>query len=886
MNEISKPNPFPRGTVVSESGAPLADFRGNSWMKGQQLIEVYRENYFASQPNPGLVMGVRGRFGSGKTHLTLQLKKDFGREPLVARTVYAKIDHPSFLDLYKSNFAPPIMEQINTVVAMHLAKLLRVKTSGTEQAMLSLSNIAQKAVDEALSSSPQRVLELVEQDLLPVGGLTHALDTDVELASSDLTRDFLRAYIKLREPAWSKTALRWFEGDALTPEERDDLGLHTAQISNAGQARQAMRFLLEVHRKAGVPLLLCIDEFERFAVRGSSDDQRASPSFLKDLAEMFEGTGNALLVCGAEDAWRQLPGDTFDRIRRERIVEVILTDEEAKDLLGLYCRVSGQKLGDVFDSGVLVFLTDLSERNARRMLNISFEAFVMTAGLRKISQQDVRQAATKALADDQRFQSMDEAIVRVARTERLGVTKQFSVENVTADYALAASADGPIFLLIMRSSYKTDEVSAGRSAARAVTELRRIRPGARTAVIVLGYSTAEVREQLQRVSDAVLVYDEDRFAMELTDFLRTAPMSQSSVESKDAVYNETLQRFADIENKRIEDFNRLAKQLEAMQEALHSRSKQEQEERVTDKIGSSIAELQGLLQQEQNLVEGALPYNLVGAPLTAKDGVLRILDSERALTRRLEVLNDGLPEAGALRGVLEMITWDTDRWEQSLDYPLGDLASVRSKYRERQKRVSELELRHIRRLRRQIRFFGWQLSLRSLATVLLVLTGIVFDISVFITESILNWRLVNSYYASVLDARSMLSQMHATPQAKDRLMDNLLKARGELDRSFLNAKAEGLPMAPLTNSNTNLIQNIDALSGLPTIKDFTYPEDVLMYVRTHADDGVHAADELLADKPSVVHVTFGTTWPWMVIGLVPFFAAVIWWLGLFWYSRR
>jgi hypothetical protein len=739
MNEASIPNPFPRGTVISESGAPLADFHGNSWNQSQQLIEVYRENYFSPGPGSGLVMGVRGRFGSGKTHLTLQLKEDFARKPLVARTVYAKVDHPSFLELYKSNFAPPIMEQLNTVIAMHLAKLLRIKTSGAEQSGSSLPNIAQKAIDEAMASNPQRVLELVEQDLLPVGGLTHALDTDLEDTSSDISSDFLRAYIKFREPAWSKTALRWFLGDALTPEERDDLGLHTLQIVQADQARRAIRFLLEVHRKAGVPVLLCIDEFERFAVRGSADDQRALPSFLKDLAEMFESTGNAFILCGAEDAWRQLPGDTFDRIRRERIVEVTLSKKEVEGMLGLYCKSSGRELGDVFDSGALAFLMDLSERNARRMLNISYEAFILTAGRRKIVQQDVREAATKALADDQRFQSMDEAVLRVARAQMLGVTKQLTVGDATVDYALIGSGDRPMFLIVMRSSFKSDEVSAGRSAAAVVTEVKKRQAHARAAMIVLGYSTAEVREQLESVSDAVLVYDEDRFALELTDFLRTASTPVSGVESKDAEYNKALQRFAEIEGNRSEDFNRLAKQLEAMEAAFRTQSKRKQEERVTDKIGTSIAELQSLLRQEQHFIEQALRYKASGAPLATpdRDRVISILDSERALMRRLEVLNDGLPEAFRFRTLVAEIMMDTDVWEQhTLEKPLDDSSLVRERYRMREETLTELELCHMRRLRSEFRLLGLRVSSRSLVLLLLAFIGVVCDISLLVHRTV------------------------------------------------------------------------------------------------------------------------------------------------------
>jgi hypothetical protein len=791
--------------------------------------------------------------------MTLRLETDFGRAPLVARTVYTKIDHPNFLELYTSSFAQTVTEQLNAVVARHLAKLLRLRTSGTEQQPLSLPNIAQNAVDEALRSSPERVLELVEQDMLPVGGLTHALDSDIEDSSSDLSRDFARAYTKLRETAWSKAALRWFEGDLLTLEERDDLGLHSLQIAKPDQARKATRFLLEAHRKADVPILLCIDEFERFSVRGSEDDQRASPSFLKDLAEMFESTGNAFILCGAQDAWTQLPGDTFDRIRRERIIEVSLTNSEAEGLLSVYCKNSGQSLLDVFDRGTLSFLIDLSERNARRMLNISYEAFDLAQGQRRISQQDVRQAAAKALADDQRFQSMDEALVRVAREHMLGVARQFSVGGVVVDYALGASGERPIFLIVTRSSYKTDEVGASRSAAAVISEVKKGRPQARAGIIVVGYSTAEVREQLERVSDAVLVYDEDRFAAELADFVRTAPITGSNAD----VYNQALQRFAEIEGKRTDDFNRLAKQLEAMQAALMSQTQKEEERRVTDKFGASVTDLQELLKQEQNLVEEGLRNSQPGNPLLNQAKVIAALDSERVLVRRLQVLNDGLPEGNSIRSTLSLILYQLDRWEAKLHGQL-DADSLRAEYRGRRESLHDLELLHLRRRGREFNLLGWRVSSRYLAISVIAAIGIIFAIAIFISGIVSNRRILDTYYARVVEARSTLSQIYSSPQAQGSLTADVAKVRGEIDRSFFTARSEDLAISVLGPANQDLINALD--------KESQERYDPQRY----AFDGIKAADQLFALRPSVLWVTLKQMWPWLVIGLIPAVVALIW----------
>ena len=663
-------NPFPAGTVVSETGVRLVDFHGDSWQQATRLIDIYRENYFASPPGPGLAMGIRGRFGSGKTHLAFQLQDRLVSAPLIARAVYAifKVDRPNFLELYKLHFAPKVIEQLTDVVARHLAKLLRLSTGSGLGDGASLPNIAQKAVDDALISNPERVLELVKQDLLPVTGLSQALDAELEGTASDLTGDFFRAYTRLREPTWSKVAIRWFEGDALTPQERDDLGLRTLQISQPDQARKAMRFMLEAHRKADVAVHLCLDEFERFAVRGSPEDLRAFPGFLKDLAEMFESTGNVFLLCGAESAWRQETGDTFDRILSDRIIEVKLTNSDAKGLQEVYCANSGRNLSTEFDPGAIPYLIELSESNARRMLNVSHGAFVITGGYRRISEQDVRKAASEALADDQRFQSMDENIQRIASAQGLAVTKPLPPSAATMVYELSSSPGQAYFLIVVRSSFKHDEVTAGRAAAATAEEFRRKQPASRTAMIVLGYSTEEVRHFLEQVSDAVLVYDEDRFPAELANFLRTSPAPPAVDETKSKAFDEAVLRLDDIDTKRTEDISRLTTQKQAMEAALRERAGQEREQRVTDKIAASIAELQELLKKEQTLAEDSLRND----PAGDRDKIAWILDSERAIVHRLELLNDGFPEASTIRPILNRIMHEADDWESKLPYR-GDL---------------------------------------------------------------------------------------------------------------------------------------------------------------------------------------------------------------------
>src|SRR5207245_780706 len=87
-----KSNPFPQDPVAADSVERLADFRDtHCYHDAQEKLEVYREGFFRRLP--GMAMGIRGGYGSGKTHLVLQLIEHIkeSQSPLF-KTIYSKAE--------------------------------------------------------------------------------------------------------------------------------------------------------------------------------------------------------------------------------------------------------------------------------------------------------------------------------------------------------------------------------------------------------------------------------------------------------------------------------------------------------------------------------------------------------------------------------------------------------------------------------------------------------------------------------------------------------------------------------------------------------------------------------------------------------------------------
>ena len=194
---VQKSNPFPSDTVVKDSIDELPDFRATqSYQNAVSMFEDFNEE-FPLASSTGRAMGIRGRFGSGKTHLLFQLLRELtAARGTQCKPIYAKTDKVDFLDLYVNYFARKFeADDLKKVVSLHLAKLLRLKSrswtdQGPSQLQMvaaasveppqiadrrTLSQIAQQEVDQLVLRDPNAVLALVENDLLPVSGLNREI---------------------------------------------------------------------------------------------------------------------------------------------------------------------------------------------------------------------------------------------------------------------------------------------------------------------------------------------------------------------------------------------------------------------------------------------------------------------------------------------------------------------------------------------------------------------------------------------------------------------------------------------------------------------------------------------------------------------------------------
>jgi hypothetical protein len=769
MKSPAPSNPFPSDAVVKNSIDQLPDFREtNSYQRAVALVENFREN-FSLVGSGGMAMGVRGRFGSGKTHLIFQLIQELQTSKrLQSIPMYAKADKADFLDFYVNHFAGKLdVDVLKKAVSLHLAKLLRanntppagpVSDAGATVAlgdlMLSpssgektLPEIAQEEVDKLVATNPASILDLVQQDLLPVSGLSGQLARELEMTGrndsggegsqsstegvANVSRDFFRAYSKVTDKNLSPLAVRWLQGGTLSNSERLDLGLQSSGITQASAAKQALRFLLGAFKKADFAVMFCVDEFERFSSRGTADDLNASAGLLKDLAETFQDTGHLLVVSGENGAWSAMKKDVFARIKPADIIEMTLSAEEASGLLDAYCRGSNTSVDSVFGSETFQLLYEASNHNTRRVLELAHEAYEVATGsgsdqadgssVLPVKDQHVEQAANNLLSGSKRREAVEQAIQAVALNMGLPVHKDFKRNGTTCDYALGDGQSPQVAIEVTKSIFKLSELDSAREIASASQTFHRDYPQLRFCVVIVGYSTKEVRDELAKVVDRVFAFDEDSFPLEFREFLRDSALQPREVEqrlkSQEAAYQELLQKFDQLEGARRDELEQLKQALESLQSQSTRVHETEREKRVTDKMGETLEQLNDLLQQEEEFAFRS--FSPEGKSKDGKDEgfiqpreklarVMRLLDEQRAHVRRADILNEKLPQAEEFASRLEHLNYlmqDTaDIWEQAPRFQrdpsslfLDELPAARDLYRGRKEIISELEGLHYRR---------------------------------------------------------------------------------------------------------------------------------------------------------------------------------------------
>jgi hypothetical protein len=661
-------NPFPRKTVVTDTLDRIPIYESVAFKAAETKLLEAAHRFGTEQNWQGGAIGLRGRFGSGKTHTCLQLVRSFGRRLSMGKAIYTRVGTANRLDLYRNYIGQNFRsEDFQRLISAHI--LVALRTERTTNGDKTLPDVAEKELRDRLASEPSVGIEFVRGDLLPATDLLQSLQRDVEESTRALAGDFSTAYSRIAHPLLGKLAVQWLQGNRLTLGEMRDLGVTLPGIEKPEQAWLTLRFLLQALRRAEMPFLLCMDEHERISTRSSDEDRKASWGLFKDLAEVFVGTGHLLIVSGVSDAWDSMPEDVYARIRRQDIVEIALDRSEAPKLLRAYA----PKLERIFSPQALDRLYDVSQNNARRLLDLAHEAYeVWQADKRRpLEPAAIRDVTRSALGDRSRKAGLADAIEACASAMTLTVERDANFRGVFFDFVLSSTERRRILVQVSESAFLLDEIDHGREIIEAQKQLEEEHDRIRTCAVMIGYSSLEVRDALEKVVDRVLVYNEATFRTEFPDFVARA-LADMSLEHPPVPVPQIKDARRILDSTEAARSIRLERVQTALDEAV-APQQQRQEGLLTkqadEQMALALSEMEGyLLQESEHLIR--LTRERVPEPTEATVRGVGFINAQREGLRRTRNLCEREGVGPLLAGLLEAYRNDMakaeDAWQQLL----------------------------------------------------------------------------------------------------------------------------------------------------------------------------------------------------------------------------
>jgi hypothetical protein len=351
---IPPDNPFPAEAVAVYGGKQITCESLQYMIHLSAEFTQYLTAYARDDARYGAAIGLRGAHGAGKTHILGWLAETAKNSHTIRSTVlYGKCDSSSFFDLYQE-----------------LAKILE-RGAFIEIVQLALLNLARAKVREA------RVTESLA-DRLETAGALQQLQSEQnldlvqlrqqlieELRKSGAPEEIARIILAVPDPATGVDAHRWLMGNdvaslepigvayqlrampretmigpASTEGDKASLVDTASREERAGVdtgAITALSAIATLHRVAGVPLIVLIDQLEVLLRVPDGPAFETITSLLKKFIEELHGRAVLMYIAGVPEPWKRLPRDVPARFRgRAETVVGGLTLQETLILLESY----------------------------------------------------------------------------------------------------------------------------------------------------------------------------------------------------------------------------------------------------------------------------------------------------------------------------------------------------------------------------------------------------------------------------------------------------------------------------------------------------------------------------------------------------------------------
>ncbi|HEY3472068.1 MAG TPA: hypothetical protein VGL47_43520 [Amycolatopsis sp.] len=517
MNDVSpNPNPFPPMATMSLDamtayridGVPTAMSR----VPLERLLAI--QGRYLDDPATGRAVAIHGRHGTGKTHTILaalalaQGVRPDGNRPLV---LYVRADGPDPLMLYR--------KLMSRWTATELAELAEYAFAGyaAEEFIASRDSVDGETSDtERLRSDPQLVEQAMKVGELSYTAVVNRQDDDIRRIQGRYG-GFERVLLALANPALRHAAHRWLLAADVNADDLKRLGV-AGPIEHPHEVRIGIHVLAALARRAGRPLTFAIDQVEALLRTSHGTIDAENAGLLRGVVEDIVDEQGLIMASVGEPVWEQLPRDLRQRFGPSEIQVPELSPAEAEDVLAAYLGPSSSNSDNApifqLTSGAKRQLLVESGGNIRRFIQACHVVCsALSPEVKEIDRDQVVAALSTAGGERTPDTGAVRSVVEKALQRASGVVlADHAVDGQIIDYVVMEGGRIVLAVEISRAVFGQDEAAKAVAQLDKIRSLRRHKPI--MVLVVVGYSSPDVRDRLQAAA-RVVVADSDDFAADL-----------------------------------------------------------------------------------------------------------------------------------------------------------------------------------------------------------------------------------------------------------------------------------------------------------------------------------------------------------------------------------
>ncbi len=433
--------------------------------KGRELVRGYLKTV-GEPPSPSgsnaALCAVRGDFGTGKTHLLndvasfLQKSCGSGTPPSIVRATCVEAD-PLFW--FRTQIGPQLdaLPLYDIVLRLYgqAGKAIAQDTQLTESA------------GAVLEKDPTRIRELIRANYISVDEVGREFQRLLGEICKDYDPTIRRILSRLVSSETDGTARAWIRGETLTDRDAEHLGVPKT-IDSGEQASSVIGAIVALHKAAGRPFLMLMDEFEHFVRYDSARGATVNVTWLKRLLEQLGSAGALALVAGHWSAWQTMK-DYLDRFPQHAPIDLVrLEAADVAQILSELVTTSHQPIGEA-QSRVIATVT---EGNMRRVMSLCNLLFRQTDGFaRPLTDNDIHAAWTSVAQRISQEQALDDVTAMLTARDFVVRSNGATFRSVPFDI-VAERADGRV--LVVELKYSVTQADHYDAARKFIDKLGRI----------------------------------------------------------------------------------------------------------------------------------------------------------------------------------------------------------------------------------------------------------------------------------------------------------------------------------------------------------------------------------------------------------------------------